>query len=91
MAAFPIYEYFSEQAVSVFDLTMLIKFFMLQWYIIEGNKSEKAKLIIKIIRLFLFTMIYIHSTACIFFYVINTDQEWHPPQAKYADDFMIFY
>ena len=63
-----------------------IKLFRLQWEVNQSNKSEKMKLTIKMLSLFSFLMLYIHSTACIFYFVINSDREWHPPQAKYSED-----
>ena len=73
----------SSQFVKLLNLTKLVKLCRIQSEVNENSKSETVKLSFKMISLVLMILVYIHLTACVFFHVINSDREWHPPQSKY--------
>ena len=86
IAAAPVFvleHYITRASAKWLDSIQILKLLNLKWEQNKSNKSEKAKLLIKFTNLFFFLLFYIHCTACIFFFTINSDREWVPPQAKY--------
>jgi len=53
--------------------------------------SENVKLSFKILNLIGYLLLYIHLTACYFYFVAAQDKEWLPWQTRFADSPDTFY
>jgi hypothetical protein len=79
---------------SKFKILQLLKFFRLlrlSRFINTMNSSEDIKLSLKLFKMCLFLMLYIHCSGCVIFYVADIDKTWIPGQMANFDSENTFF
>lgn len=89
LATIPIYEFFCisldgnvSKWVQMLATLKLVRVFRLQRVITYMNTTDDVKLSLQLLKTFIFLCLFIHFTACIWFYIANEDQRWVPGQTK---------
>ena len=77
-----------------FKLLQMFKFFRLlrlSRFINAMNQSEDVKLSLKLFKLCLFLLLYIHCSACFLFFVATVQKSWKPGQVSYYGNEVDFF
>ena len=89
MATVPFYEVFClilqgnmSRWVQMLAIMKLVRVLRLQRVITYMNTTEDVKLTLQLVKTFIYLLLFIHFTACMWFYLANSDQKWIPGQTK---------
>lgn len=78
--------FINEEISRKFSLLSMLKLFRvlrLSRIITYMNESDDVKLTLRLFKVCFFLLLYIHITACFWFYVTNIDKKWKPGNFSY--------
>ena len=89
MATVPFYEIFCfvlqgnmSRWVQMLAILKLIRVLRLQRVITYMNTTDDVKLTLQLVKTSIYLVLFIHFTACLWFYIAARDQKWIPGQTK---------
>ena len=83
--------YRAFRSLRVMTLMLLLKALKLNDEIHLSGSTEVQKLQLKLVKLIVFLLIYIHVTTCLLFMIVDIEQTWLPSQTNFALKGLGFY
>lgn len=79
LSVFP-FTYFSDSPLmALFGLFKVMRITRLNKIIDQLNMKEDQKMMLKLIKLFFFLVLFVHVSACTWFWIISLEKKWMPP------------
>lgn len=63
----------------------LFRLLRLQRIIAYMNESVDVKHSLRLLKLLLFLILYVHITACFLFFITKIEEQWDPAQVRFYD------
>ena len=91
LATVPLYEVFCyilagniSNQIQLFSMLKLVRVLRLQRVITFMNTTDDVKLTLQLVKTSFYLILFIHVSACIWFFVVNADEDkkWKPGQTK---------
>ena len=89
ISALPIFWFFgiwfNDSTIILLQGLHLLKLGRVWREIIYSNQTEDLKLTIRLINTIVYLLVYIHFTACMFYYIASIDKEWIPEMSRFRE------